>query len=162
MKRCSKCGPLVGTQDRRWIYFSRKWQISPRMANCDARASAKEGITSKNQINLHITKHMSPGFSTSNQKQTESKIATRQVWQHSRFISIHAGQNPQLDLTSGDEWEQTIQTIQVAWRKLHMLGFFQSTRRKAQLKLAHDKKGGGEVMVYVPGDPWVFRKVRGL
>lgn len=46
--------------------------------------------------------------------------------------------------------------------KLHILGFFQSTRRKAQLKLAQNKKGGGAVMVYVPGDPGVFRKVRGL
>lgn len=46
--------------------------------------------------------------------------------------------------------------------QLHILGFFQSTRRKAQLKLAQNKKGGGEVMVNVPGDPWVFRKVRGL
>lgn len=70
------------------------------MANCDAGAPAKEGITSKNQINLHITKHMSPGFSTSNQKQIESKIDTRQIWQHSPFISTHAGQNSQLDSTS--------------------------------------------------------------
>lgn len=53
---------------------------------------------------------------------------------------------------------------QLKWSdvKLHILGFFQSTRRNAQLKLAQNKKGGGKVMVNVPGDPWVFRKVRGL
>ena len=67
---------------------------------CDARAPSKEGITSKNQINLHITKQMSPGFSTSYWKQIDLKIATRQVWQHSQFISTHAGLKPQRGLTS--------------------------------------------------------------
>lgn len=43
--------------------FYRKVESLIKNGYCNARASSNEGVTSENQINLHITKQMSPPVS---------------------------------------------------------------------------------------------------
>lgn len=69
-------------------------------------------------------------------------IATGQGWQHSPFISTHAGQTLSWVCRPGDEWEQTVQAIQVAWDKrvLHISGLVVDTEKNLTQSSSRKKK----------------------
>lgn len=59
-----------------------------------------------------------------------------------------------------DEWEQTVQTIQVAWDKAPCFRALLIDKEKNPTQTSSkNKKGCGEVMVYIAEKSWVFRKV---